>query len=88
MSDDCKLFEVGFLASSGFPMAEGQELHLVMTNVAEFRTALDQGWASAQEIVDAVRSGDYQVLHADRVGEEVLGWIQQMAKSGQGVGHG
>ena len=88
MSEDRELFEVGFLPASGFPLESGQQLHLILTNREEFKAALDEGWSSAQEIVDAVRSGDYRILHEDEVGREVFGWIQQWARNGQGVGHG
>jgi hypothetical protein len=88
MNEDRELFEVSFLSSSGFPLEPKQELHLILTNRTEFKAALDEGWSSAQEIVDAVREGNFRVLHQDDVGGEVFGWIERMARSEQEVGHG
>lgn len=75
------LFETSFLAASGFPLAPGQELHLILTNERELEVALREHWPLAEEIVAAVRDGDYQVLHLDEVGRRELDRIQASART-------
>jgi hypothetical protein len=69
---DRELFEVTFLSSTGFPMPSGQKLHLVLTSPKEFRAALDECWPTAEEVQDAVRRGEFEVLYKDKTGEEAL----------------
>ncbi len=67
-----ELFEVTFAPSPGYDIPEGRNLHLVLTSPEELRVALQHHWSSAQEVSDAVRRGDAEVLHADDIGQELL----------------
>jgi hypothetical protein len=66
------LFEVTFAASPEFPMGENQQLHLIFTSPQELKTALEEGWSLASEVVNAIHAGNYAVLHKDKVGDEIL----------------
>jgi hypothetical protein len=72
VSPDAQLFEVTFDSTPNLPMEPGQRLHLVLTNPKEFRAALDQHWQTAEEVRDAVRRRDFEVLHSDEIGQEAL----------------
>lgn len=67
-----ELFEVTFDTSRSLPLESGQKLHLILTHPGEFRFALASHWKSADEIRDAVRRGDFEILFADEVGREAL----------------
>ena len=73
------LFEVTFGNTDGFPMAKGQELHLILTNPRELDIALERSWPLASELVTALRDGDFKVLFQDEVGEKVLTTLQAEA---------
>ena len=75
------LFEVTFAASPEFPMAPNEELHLLLTNPAELEVALREGWPLAQEVVDAIRAGDYSVMHEDDVGRRDLAMLRELSYS-------
>src|SRR5438067_264509 len=81
VSPDAQLFEVTFDSTPNFPMEPNQKLHLVLTNPEEFRVALDQHWQLAEEIRDAVRRGDFEVLHSDELGQEALRLLNERASS-------
>jgi hypothetical protein len=57
-------------------MGPNQQLHLILTNPQELETALREGWPLAAEIVNAVRSRDYQVFHEDEVGQRILALLK------------
>lgn len=88
VNEERDFFEVSFLPSSGFPMKDGEELHLILTNPAETRIALNEGWPKANEIVGAVRAGEYRVLFSDAHGDEILDLFKQTSNLVQGVCHG
>lgn len=67
-----ELFETTFPAPAGFHLGTGQSLHLILTNPNEIRVALREGWELANEVRQAVRAGDYEILFQDRVGAELL----------------
>lgn len=72
LCEDHELFETVFTSHSGFPMRTDQNLHLVLATPSELETALREGWPSAEEIGKAIEAGDFQVLHADEVGQRLL----------------
>ncbi|HEV3445764.1 MAG TPA: hypothetical protein VG099_14060 [Gemmataceae bacterium] len=76
LNPERELFETTFSSSRGFDIGADQRLHLVLTNPREFKTALDEDWPSAREILAAIRWGDYKVLHADATGKRMLGMIR------------
>jgi hypothetical protein len=63
-----ELFEVTFGATEALPLSAGQRLHLVLTNPVELKAALAAGWPSANEVREAVRRGDIEVLFEDDEG--------------------
>lgn len=72
ISSDQELFETTFASSPSFPMAAGQQLHLILTNRPELEVALSEGWPSVLEVVDAIQSNDYQKLYSDETGDQIL----------------
>lgn len=74
---DRELFEVSYGSTSGFPMDNGQRLHLVLTNPVELKTALAENWPLAAEVRDAVKGGKAQVLFTSPAGAQCLEWIRE-----------
>jgi hypothetical protein len=72
LADGEDLFETTFEAAPGLPTGFDQTLHLILTTPGELEKALAEGWPVAEEITDAVRRGNFKVLHSDGVGERVL----------------
>jgi hypothetical protein len=70
------LFEASFEAVPGLPTGFDRTLHLILTTSRDLEEGLTQGWPLALEVADAVRRGDYQVLHEDPVGRSVLQQIR------------
>ena len=66
------MLESTFETVSGLPTGFNQPLHLILTTPREIEEALENCWGLALEVADAVRRGDYKVLHADTVGRRVL----------------
>jgi hypothetical protein len=66
------LFEVTFDAIPGVPTGFDQTLHLILTTPRELDDAVKEGRPLALEIVDAIRRGDYKVLHQDAVGGKLF----------------
>ncbi len=85
VSPERELFETTFTPTPGFPMDLDQRLHLILTNPEEFAVAVRDRWPSATEIIDVVHAGDYQVLHANKIGKRLLNNIIQQ-KNGAGGG--
>jgi len=69
---DKELFEVTYESSPRFPMREGQQLRLVLTNPRELRVALQEHWALLEEVREAVKQGRAKVLWQDRAGGKFL----------------
>jgi hypothetical protein len=68
-----RLFEIEFSGKQVFGAADrGRGLRLVMTSLAEFGEALREGWSGVQEIKSAIRTGAFEVLFRDDVGEKLL----------------
>ena len=88
LSLDHELFETVFTSTTGFPMRADQNLHLVLATPAELETALREGWPSAEEVRRAVASGDYQVLHADEVGQRLMNWLQSGSRRAEEASRG
>ncbi len=88
VSPDHDLFEVTFTGTSGFPLASDERLHLILTTPHELAVALREGWPLAKELVNALRSEDYKVMHADEVGERALATLVAEAKRQEAVHHG
>lgn len=63
-----------------FPMGPNEQLHLILTNPRELEIALREGWSLANEVVNAIRAGDYKVLYKDEVGERVLDQLEAEAR--------
>ena len=76
---DHDLFEAVFASSPGFLLADDEELHLILTNPREFDVALRQGWTLANEVVSAIRVGNFQILFEDELGRSALKKIQAWA---------
>ena len=79
------LFEATYAASPEFPMDPDRELHLLLTNPNELEIALREGWPLANEVVDAIRAGDYKALYQDEVGGRVLAMLQANAARQEAV---
>ncbi len=73
------LFEATFANTTGFPMAQEEQLHLILTNPLELQVALSQHWPLASEVVNAIRDGDYKVLYQDQIGERILAGLEAEA---------
>jgi hypothetical protein len=65
IDEDRELFEVTYPSSTNFPLEAGQRLHLVLTNPQEYEVAVQQGWKHVQELREAIKSSDFQVLYSD-----------------------
>jgi len=72
VNPDREIFETTFSAAPGLSADPRTKLHLLLTNPAEFRTAVSQGWDAAKEITQVLGNGDYVVLYSDDVGESLL----------------
>lgn len=81
INPDAELFEATFGSSSNFSLEPGQRLHLILTNPEEFRKALIQRWPTAEEVRDAVRRGDFEILYSDQVGRDALELLNERAPS-------
>ena len=77
VSEEKELFEVTFEPTQDLTLEPGRKLHLLLTNTNELRTALEDHWDSAEEVRDAIRKGDFEVLHQDEIGSEVMRWFDE-----------
>jgi hypothetical protein len=87
-SPDKELFEVVFDPNGRLQTNFTQQLHLILTRPAEFKSAMEEHWPSADEIVQAVRNGDYEMLHADMEGKEILERLAGNVSRREVVRHG
>lgn len=69
-------FEVSFANTADFSMEPEQKLHLILTDPKELKTALRNDWPTMVEISRAISEGDFAVMFADDVGQQVLADIQ------------
>jgi hypothetical protein len=74
------LFETTFAATPDLPSGLEHTLHLILTTPRELEEALENDWPLAAEIADAVRRGDYKVLHEDSQGRSLLRKIRAATK--------
>lgn len=72
ISEDNEFFEVAFESSNSLRLEEGQWLHLVLTNPNEFHHAVEHCWSSAEELREAIRRGEFEVLYKDHLGDEAM----------------
>jgi hypothetical protein len=84
---DKELFDTTFEPNGRLPTGFNQRLHMILTTPAEFKTALEENWNSAEEIVNGVRR-DYQVFYSDAIGKEILDLIEKAAESRRVTSHG
>ena len=87
-SEDRELFETVFGPRSEFPMNPDERLHLVLTYPEEFRTAVREDWSSIREIVEAIRTNEFQLLHEDEEGRSLLAELQELIERAEGAAHG
>lgn len=85
---DKELFETTFEPNGRLQSGFDQRLHLILTTPAEFENAMEEHWKAAEEIVDALRGGDCQVLYSDALGAEILDRIEKAARSREVARHG
>ena len=85
---DKELFETVFDPNSRLQTNFTLPLHLILTTPAEFKTAMEEHWPSAAEIVQAVCKGDYEVLHTDDSGKEILQRLVEEVNRREVVRHG
>lgn len=73
VDEDKKMFEVTYGDTPGFPMKAGQDLHLVLTNPEELKTAVRERWALVKELRDAFRRNHAKPLFEEgKKGQELL----------------
>ena len=82
------MFETTFEPNGRLQTGFDRRLHLILTTPAEFKTAMEEHWASAEEIVNAVRCADYEVLYSDEVGRGVLDRLAEAAHGREVASHG
>jgi hypothetical protein len=87
-SPDKELFETVFDPNNRLQINFTQQLHLILTTPAEFKSAMEEHWPSAEEIAQAMRSGDYEVLCADKEGKEILERLVEDASRREVLRHG
>ncbi len=61
-SEDKHIFQIQFGPAPNFPLRRGR-LRLSLTNPAEFRQAVAEGWPEAQDLQAAVGRGQYERLY-------------------------
>ena len=77
VSYDKDLFEIEYGSTPGFPLPTGRLLHILLTNAVEGRAAAEQRWPAIIPVLDAVRRGQYQVLHEEAEGAALLSVFQE-----------
>lgn len=65
------LFEVTYRPSDSFPLDAGRRIHLVLTNPAELRQAIEEKWTSAQELRHAKANGRWEVVFNSAEGDSI-----------------
>lgn len=65
---DKKLFTFAYGSTPGFPMPEGVNLWMILTNPAELDKAIEEGWKGVDEIRATKKAGKAVVLYADSKG--------------------
>ncbi len=73
-SEDKHIFQVQFGPTANFPLPPDSRLRLSLTNPAEFRQAVREGWPEVQDLQRAIKSGQSKELywlHGDKEAEEM-----------------
>lgn len=74
-SDDKHIFQIQFGSTAAFPLPSGDCLRLSITNPAEFRLAVKEGWPEVKDLQAAIQRGQYEVLYHrpdDREADEMF----------------
>ncbi len=61
--EDKEIFHIEFGASSNIDLPEGRLLRLSLTNPAEFRLAVKEGWAEIRDLQGAIARDRYRVIY-------------------------
>jgi hypothetical protein len=75
-----EFFETTFTSTPSFPMAVGEQLHLILTNQRELDIALFEGWPALSEVIEAIRCNEYQQLFSDEVGARIMGRLLEAGR--------
>lgn len=67
-----EFFETMFTSTPSFPMAVGEQLHLILTNQRELEIAFLEDWPSLREVMEAIRCNEYRQLFSDNVGDVIM----------------
>lgn len=62
-SEDKRIFQIQFGPSPNFPLPNEDRLRLSLTNPAEFRQAVQEGWPEVQDLQKAIVNGQYEKLY-------------------------
>lgn len=79
-SEDKHIFQVQFGPTPKFPLPPGDRLRLSLTNPAEFRLAVREGWPEVRDLQAAIAKGQYEGLYLradDREAAEALSLLRQ-----------
>lgn len=74
--DDADLFQFGYGNTPGFPLPEGVNLRMVLTNPSELRRAVTGEWKAIGELKAARKSNEAIVLHSQGVGNKLWELLQ------------
>jgi hypothetical protein len=74
--DDGDLFQFGYGNTPGFPLPEGANLRMVLTNPPEFKRAVAENWKAVGELRAARKSGEAIVLFSEGEGKKLWGLLQ------------
>ena len=66
VSEDRQIFQIQFGPSDNFPLPPGDRLRLSLTNTAEFREALSQGWPEIKDLIKAIDQSQSSLLYYRR----------------------
>ena len=73
LNPDRELFEMAFSNKTGFPVEDGQWVHLVLANPNEVRVAFKEHWMLSDEIRTALQNNNAEVIYSvPGVGDELL----------------
>ncbi len=73
LDPDRELFEMAFSNKTGFPVEDGQWVHLVLANPNEVQVAFKEHWLLSDEIRTAIRNNNAEVIYSvPGVGDELL----------------
>jgi hypothetical protein len=73
---DREFLEATLGAMEALPLEKDQRLHLIVKSPTELRAALEQSSASANEVRDAIRGDDFEILFQDEQGLDMMEWLR------------